>query len=40
LRAGVAEGDDVCASSGEENAMSAVSKKSRIITRFRYRHAN
>jgi len=35
-RDGGAEGDDVCASSGEENAMTAVSKKTRIITRFRY----
>src|SRR5215469_13645404 len=39
-REGEAAGDDVCACSGEENAMTAMSKKSRIITRSRYRHAN
>jgi hypothetical protein len=36
LRAGEAEGDDVCACSGENNAMNATSKKTRIITRSRY----
>src|SRR5438128_10616396 len=34
---GEAEGDvDVCACSGQENAMTAISKKTRIITRSRY----
>src|SRR4029453_7211431 len=36
-RDGGAERDDICACSGEENAMTAVSKKTRIITRSRYR---
>src|SRR5437867_3190632 len=40
LRADEAEGDDVCACSGEESAMTAVSKKSRIITRSRYRRTD
>ena len=35
-RDGDADGNDVCAYSGDENAMTAVSKKTRIITRFRY----
>src|SRR2546430_17472988 len=39
-RDGEAEGDNVCACSEEENAMTAVSKKSRIITRSRYRRAD
>src|SRR5213594_3510538 len=39
-RDGEAEGDNVCACSGEESAMTAVSKKSRIITRSRYRRTD
>jgi hypothetical protein len=34
-REGEAVGDDVCACRGEENAMTVVSKKTRIITRNR-----
>ena len=36
LRAGEAEGDGVCAGSGETNAMTPIRKKIRIITRPRY----
>jgi hypothetical protein len=36
LRAGEAEGDDVCACTGENNATNPTRKKARIITRFRY----
>jgi hypothetical protein len=36
LPAGEAEGEVVCACSGENNATNPTRKKARIITRFRY----